>query len=293
MGGSGEVYEEFYGLNRLPFGTAPDPRALYWSDDHADAFAMLRYAILSRASVTCLTGEAGTGKTTLVNRLAGELPEEVVLARIPPAAARRGEPLDWLLTALGEAAGDGAPAERHARFRDSVLRIAAAGGRVLLLFDEAQALRPGALEELRLLAGFEEPGESPLQMLLVGQPPLRERLDRPECAALAQRVAADFRLGPLEVDETVEYITWRLLAAGAERPIFAAGAARLVHEATGGVPRLVNILCDLALVCGFAESSETIDQALIRQVLGDARRRGTFGRFAPLTQAPVLVRQES
>lgn len=287
------MYQEFYGLSRAPFGTAPDPRALYWSDDHADAFAMLRYALLSRAPVACLTGEAGTGKTTLVNRLAGELPDEVVPVRVPAAAARRGEPLDWLLAALGEEAGTGAPAARHARFRAAVEAIAATGARALVVFDEAQALGAGALEELRLLTAFEEPGGPVLQLLLVGQPALRERLDRPECAALAQRVAADFRLGPLGPRETVEYVAWRLLAAGAARPIFLEAAARLVHEATGGVPRLVNILCDLALVCGFAEGHDEIDEAVVRRVLGDARRRGTYGRFAPLVQAPVLVRQES
>lgn len=283
------MYEAFYGLNKRPFRTVPDPEGLYWSDGHSQAFAMLRYGILSRASVTVVTGEIGAGKTTLIRRLLTEVPEDLTVGLVSNLAEGRGELLDWIMMEFCQPFGEGPYVKTFARFQEFVIQRYAEGRRVLLIVDEAQNLGPQLLEELRLLTNINSDGDELLQLVLSGQPQLRELLGRPELAQFAQRISADYHLGRLSAAETEQYIVSRLKAAGARRRIFTKFTCGLIHEATEGVPRMINILCDLALVCGYAEDREVIDDDLLHELFKDAQKRGIYTQFSPLSKPLVLV----
>ena len=283
------MYQEFYGLTKRPFRTVPDPDGLYWSQAHSQAFAMLRYGILSSAPVTVVTGEIGAGKTTLIRHLLTEIPEDITVGLVSNLAEGRGELLDWVMMSFGQPYGEGKYVRTFARFQEFVIARYAEGCRVLLIVDEAQNLGPRLLEELRLLTNINSDGDELLQLVLSGQPQLRELLGRPELVQFAQRISADYHLGRLSSTETEQYISSRLRAAGSRRQIFAGSACSLIHEVTGGLPRLINILCDLALVYGYADDREVIDDDLLREFLEDARKRGIYGQFSPLSKPLVLV----
>lgn len=283
------MYEAFYGLAGRPFSTVPNAHGIHWSDDHAEAYAVLLYGLASRAPITLLTGETGTGKTTLIRRLLAELPEDLVVGLVSCMPPGRAALLDWVMLSLGEEPGARSGAEAFARFKDLVARHQAEGRRVLLVIDEAQTLGAAGLEELRLLTNINADGEEPLQLVLSGQPALRELLAEPALRQVAGRIAADTHLSRLSAGETARYVAARLEAAGAPRPLFSAEGCGLVHDAAGGEPRLINILCDLALVYGYAAERETIGEDMLREVLDAARARGTYGVFAPLPRPLTLV----
>ena len=285
------MYEAFYGLHSRPFLTVPDPDALYWSDDHFGAFTMLRYGIMSRAPITVVTGDIGAGKTTLVRRLLGELPEALSVGLVSNMQEGRGDLLHWIMMALDQAFEDELYVVLFRRFQDFVVDAYARGRRVVLIIDEAQNLGVTALEELRMLSNINADGNELLQIILVGQPQLRELLSRPELVQFAQRVSADYHLSPLKVDDVAKYIDTRLRVAGAERTIFLPRTATLIHGVTRGVPRLINIVCDLCLVYGYADERETIDEDLLRDFLDSARSRGIFNQFVQLPDTPTLVRK--
>ena len=283
------MYEAFYGLTRRPFTTIPDPEGLYWSESHQMAFAVLYYGIVTRAPITVVTGEIGAGKTTLIRRLLREVPEELTIGLVSNMGEGRGELLDWIMMSLGQPIGKGSYVETHMRFEEFVIRRYAEGRRVMIIVDEAQNLGPKMLEELRLLTNINSDGDELLQLVLTGQPQLRELLGRPELTQFRQRISADYHLDGLSAAETAEYIGARLKAAGAERRLFTRGSCSLVHEITGGVPRLINILCDLALVYGYADNRELIEEDLLREFLEAARKRGIYTQFASAARPLKLV----
>lgn len=286
------MYETFYGLRARPFLTAPDPAFLYWSESHTMAFAMLRYGLMTRAPITVITGEIGAGKTTLLRRLLAEAPHDHVLGLVSNMQAGRGELLQWVMMALGQPLADEPYVRLFQRFQDFVVKTYAEGKRVTLIFDEAQNFPVEALEELRMLSNVNADGDELLQLVLVGQPQLRDLLRRPELVQFAQRISADFHLGALSAEEVERYIEHRLFVAGAGWRIFPAPVCALVHQATRGVPRLVNILCDLCLVYGFAAEAKVIDEALLREFLSGAQARGIYEQFAPLDPAPGAAQDE-
>ena len=274
------MYEEFYGLQERPFTTVPDPQFLYWSEAHQMAFAVLYYGVVTRAPITVITGEIGAGKTTLLRRLLAEIPEEITVGLVSNMKEGRGELLQWVMMALGqEFDGDEPYVTLFKRFQDFVIDAYARGQRVVLIVDEAQNLGAAALEELRMFSNINADKDELLQLILVGQPQLRELLNRPELAQFAQRVSADFHLEPLSREDTVRYIGRRLEVAGASWKIFPDDVCEMICDATGGVPRLVNILCDLCLVYGFADNRREIGADLLYEILASTRRRGIFGQF--------------
>lgn len=276
----GVMYGEFYGLTERPFTTLPDPQFLYWSEAHQLAYAILHYGIMTRAPITVITGEIGAGKTTLLRRLLDEIPEDLTVGLVSNMKEGRGELLHWVMMALGQEFDANEPyVVLFKRFQDFLIRSYAEGRRVVLVVDEAQNLGAAALEELRMFTNINADKDELLQLVLVGQPQLRDLLSHPDLAQFTQRISADFHLEPLSPEETANYIHRRLEIAGATRQIFTDEACERICEITGGVPRLVNILCDMCLVHGFAEERAEICVDLLDEIISSAERRGIFGQF--------------
>lgn len=284
------MYEDFFNLRERPFLTAPDPQFLYWSERHKMAFTMLRYGIMTRAPLTVVTGEIGVGKTTLLRELIAETPDDLTVGLVSNMQAGRGELLHWVLMALDQPFSADEPyVLLFRRFQDFVVSAYASGKRVLLIFDEAQNMSVAELEELRMLSNINAEKDELLQIILVGQPELRELVRRPELTQFAQRVSADFHLEAMTEMETCGYIQRRLEVAGAEREIFPERTRRLIHAATGGVPRLINVLCDLCMVYAYSDNRQTIGEDLLREFLTSAEKRGIYSQFKSIDQPPRLV----
>ena len=287
------MYEEFYGLTERPFLTVPDPDFLYWSDNHLMAFTMLRYGVMTRAPITVITGKIGAGKTTLLRHLLKELPDDLTVGLISNMQEGRGGVLHWAMMALDQPFDDEPYVKIFRRFQDYLIDCYARGKRVLLIVDEAQELSLKALEELRMFSNINSDKDELLQVVLVGQPQLREKLASPELVQFSQRISSDFHLGPLTPEEVAQYVHHRLAVAGATWKIFADRTCELIHEATGGIPRLVNILCQLCLVYVFSYERKEIDEELLRQFLDAAKRHGIYRHFTPIDSGPKMVRSQA
>lgn len=286
------MYEEFYKLNQRPFLTVPDPGFLYWSNAHLMAFTMLRFGIMSRAPLTVITGEIGAGKTTLLRQLLNEVSDDVAIGLISNMQAGRGELIDWVLSSLGEKLIDGEPyVSKFKRFQDLVIEAYASGKRVILIFDEAQNLDVASLEEMRMLTNINADSDELLQLILVGQPQLRDLLSRPELVQFSQRISSDFHLSCLTKSEVSHYISRRLQIAGSQWEIFSPKSCDVIFEATGGVPRLINILCDLCLVYGYSGEHRTVEPEMVFDFLSSAERQGIYTQFKRIKRAPKLVRE--
>ncbi|MBD3786029.1 MAG: AAA family ATPase [Sphingomonadales bacterium] len=262
-----DIYKDHFGLAQRPFSLLPDPEFLYLSSVHTQALTMIEYGIMSRAPITLVTGELGAGKTTLLRRLMGELRRDVTMVLISQATGGPEEVLRWIMGALGRPAH---PDESHievvARFQDYLIEEYSNNRRVLLVVDEAQHLDIETLEVLRLMTNINADKHELIQLLLIGQPELRDRVRRREMMQLAQRVGAGCHVGPMTLQDTMGYIAHRLAVAGARQPIFSEGAMRLVHELAGGIPRMINQICDLSLVYAFSEDRQDVDAALVERV---------------------------
>jgi len=284
------MYESFYGLDKRPFSTLPDPDFLYWSKSHEMALTMLRYGVMTHAPITVITGEIGAGKTTLVRYLLNELPDDLTTALVSNLQEGRGELLQWVLMALDQNVGSDEPyVSLFRRFQDFVIKSYAEGKRVLLVIDEAQNLGVKMLEELRMLSNINSEKDDLLQLILVGQPQLRDLVNKPELVQFAQRITADFSLGALNATETAAYIRRRLEISGATEEIFTPRTCELIHQATGGVPRLINSLCDLCLVYGFSDNRKVVDQTLLMEFLNSAKSRGIYTQFNQIDVQPSLI----
>ncbi len=284
------MYEAFYGFKERPFLTVPDPELIYWSEGHLKASTKLHFGIIARTPITMITGEIGTGKTTLIRRLLTESPEERTIGLVSNYLHGRGKLLHWIMMALEQPFDTNEDyVSLFKQFQEFVVAAYAAGRRVLLIFDEAQNLSAEGLEELRLITNMNAEIDELLQIIIVGQPQLRDLIGRPELAQFAQLIGSDIHLATLSASETAQYIQHRLTMVGAKEEIFLPRTCELIYEATGGVPRLVNILCDLCLACGFADEQKVIDEGLLREFLDSAKRHGIYSRFAVPRLVPTLV----
>lgn len=267
------MYEEFYNLRERPFNLVPDPDFLYLSPQHKLARAYLEYGIKQRVGFVVLTGEVGTGKTTLIKSLLRSRESGQRLGVLYQTAMAAGDLLEILLREFEVRGHYASRTARLAAFNQFLLSAYGRGEQVVLLVDEAQNLSPEALEEIRLLSNLQTEKEPLLQVILVGQPGLRERLRHPALRQLAQRVSVHYHLNPLNLPETKEYINFRLARAGGNG-IFTESALNKLYEYTQGVPRRLNAWCDLALVAGFAEGRLEIDGEFIDTVI--AAQGGTL-----------------
>jgi len=286
------MYETFYGLSERPFRMTADPDFLYWSEMHGLAYTMLRYGLTSRSPLTVITGEVGTGKTTLIRHLMNDLPEDVTVGLISNMQEGRGDLLDWVMLALDQPLEDVSYMRNFQRFQDRLIETYAEGKRTILIFDEAQNISMKSLEELRMLSNINADKDDLLQIVLIGQPQLRERLHRPEMTQLLQRVAADYHMSTLERADVHSYIQHRLKVAGATWDIFPARSCDVIYEATEGVPRLINSLCDFCLAYGYSCGDRTIAETTVRDFLAGAKKVGIFASFKPVEAQPALVRQQ-
>jgi general secretion pathway protein A len=288
------MYEDFYGLKERPFTLVPDPDYLFLGSQHKLARAYLEYGIKERMGFVVLTGEIGTGKTTLIKSLLREKMAGQRLGVLYQTSVEPEDLLDLLLKEF-EIRGHfgGNRAARLGAFNQFLLSTYSRGEHVVLVVDEAQNLGPKALEELRLLSNLQTEKEPLLQVILVGQPALRSRLRHPTLRQLAQRVAIHYHLTPLDQDETKEYIRFRLARAGGSG-IFTASALDKLYEYTQGVPRRINAWCDLALVAGFAEGRHEIDGEFIDLVIaaqgGSLEGEEGEGTSTPLQPEPSTER---
>jgi general secretion pathway protein A len=287
------VYREFYGLKELPFALTPDPRFIYFTPSHTEVMANLHYGIESGKGIVVVTGEVGTGKTTILRWMMQRLDRTVLVAYVfnPRLTVpefyqhittlfdvKEWETKSELLIALGRTLES-----RHGR-----------GLRTVLIIDEAQGLSPYVLEEIRLLSNFESDTAKQLQIILTGQPELRDVLNDPALRQLKQRVALRCEIKPLpNVEETERYITSRLLVAGAERTdIFSPGAIDYIFRCSEGIPRQINNLCDNSMLSGFAAGESVIGRSIIEEVADqfDMLPRGDRGRqMGEEREAPARI----
>ena len=283
-----DLYVEHFGLNRRPFSLLPDPGFLFWSPAHMRAYAILEYGILTRAPITLITGEVGAGKTTLVHHLLANLGGNIRVGLISNAHGSRGELLRWVLMALDQPAPAAATyVDLFAAFQRYLIEEYAGGNRVILIFDEAQNLGRETLEELRMFTNINANQDELLQLVLVGQPELRDTIRRPDMRQFAQRVAASFHLPEMDLPTLRGYVTHRVQVAGGATGLFSAPALRLIHAVTGGVPRLVNQLCDLSLVDAFSRQRKTVSRVTVQRVLDDGVFFGPEIGAGPVAASPT------
>lgn len=266
-------YNEFFDLTERPFSLLPDPDFLFWAVDHKRAYTMLEYGVLTRAPITLITGEIGTGKTTLMQHLLRNLDDDLTVGLVSNAHGDRGELLRWVLMALGQSPNPAADyVDLFATFQSFLISEYGRGHRVVLIFDEAQNMTLESLEELRMFTNINSNKDELLQLILIGQPELRDMIRRPDMRQFAQRVAASFHLTYMDGPTVRHYIHHRLNIAGAAYDVFNDAAVEAVYKATGGVPRLVNQLCDLAMVYAYTAEERSIRPETVQAVLDD----GTF-----------------
>ena len=278
------MYLSFYGLVEKPFSITPDPRYLFLSGRHAEALAHLVYGIDEAGGFIQLTGEVGTGKTTIIRSLLARQPDKAEIALIlnPRMAAA-----EFMLT-LCEELGILVPDSAETSVKDLIdilnrylLRAHSEGRRVVLVVDEAQTLAPELLEQVRLLTNLETETQKLLQIILIGQPELRELLARNDLRQLAQRVTGRYHLDPLSRDETSSYIKHRLRIAGATNDIFTPSALHELYRVSGGVPRLLNIIADRALLGGFSSDRHLVGPDLVRRAAAEVYGRRVLPAWLP------------
>lgn len=268
------MYTAYFNLNESPFSIAPDPLYLYMSDHHREALAHLKYGVKSDGGFVLLTGEVGAGKTTLCRSLLEQLPENVVIAYVLNPKVSVIELLETICDELHiDRPEQGSIKQLVDRLNSYLLEANAQGRKTVLIIDEAQNLSIDVLEQLRLLTNLETNRYKLLQIVLLGQPELLQILNRQEMRQLSQRVTARCHLGSLDADEIGAYISHRLNIAGCSRPLFPDALNKTIWQLTGGIPRLINLVCDRALLGAYVLERQEVDNAILqqaaREVLGE------------------------
>ncbi len=279
------MYEAFYNLTLRPFTLAPNPDFLYRGDTHRLAMATLEYGLLNEAGFVVLTGMPGMGKTTLLQQLLAEHQRHFTTGVITNTHPGMDTLLPWILLAFGLGGAHPDKLQAFYEFEQFLAKESLARRRVLLIVDEAQNLGANLLEELRLLSNLNKDKAPILQIILSGQPDLRQLLQRKDLTQFAQRVMVDYSLDPFQEEDSMGYIAHRLRVAGREEPIFTQHATRMIHRLTGGIPRLINQLCDTALTYGYAEGAPFLSTKIVAEAAKDRSKGGIL----PLAGADALT----
>jgi general secretion pathway protein A len=285
------MYLKFYGLREKPFNATPDPRFLYLTPGHREALSQLVYGVQEHKGFIVLTGEVGTGKTTLLRTLLTRLDGSTAVAFVFNSTLPFDELVEYILHDFGIAKAGESRVERLLTLNNFLIERRRSGQNTAVIFDEAQNLEATTLEQIRLLSNFETPTEKLLQILLVGQPELRAKLMLPELRQLKQRIALRCVIPPLRPEEAHDYIRKRLRIAGArDLNLFANRAVRQIAEYAGGIPRVINIVCDHCLLIGYADQTRQIDGDIVRRAIkyleeGELPARRARGRGAARARA--------
>lgn len=268
------MYRKHFGLTEKPFSLIPDPDYLYLSKQHKAAFTMLEYGLLEMTGLTVISGDVGAGKTTLIRHLLRRINyNKITVGLINTAHESYGDLMHWVASAYKiDFEGKGRVA-LHRDLQDFLVKEYAEGRRVVLIVDEAQNIGKESLEELRLISNINADKDQLIQIILVGQPELLDILSRPELSQIAQRVSAEYHLEPLNLKETIEYVCHRLQVAGGSY-IFETFAIATIYYFSGGIPRLINTLCDYALVHAYAADKKKVDLEVALEVIRGKRIGG-------------------
>jgi type II secretory pathway predicted ATPase ExeA len=270
------MYKEFYGFAQKPFSLLPNPEFMFMGQQHSVALSVMDYALIDEAGFIVITGEIGTGKTTLIRHLLKQLEtsNQVTVGLVSNTLKSFGEMMQWILLAYGLDYKGKSNVELYQDFVDFLIGEYANGNRVVLIIDEAQNMDIDMLEELRVLSNINADKDQILQMILVGQPQLRYKLKNKQLEQFAQRIVADYHLRSLSKADAIEYIQHRLSVAGGRRDIFDESAYNYIAYFSKGVPRLINSLCDMALIYGFVNQKSSIDSETVIEVVNDKLRGG-------------------
>lgn len=264
------MYKKYYGLREKPFEITPDPKFLYLSEDHKEALAYITYAVREKKGFTVITGEVGTGKTILIQTLLSSLNGNTRTAFLFNPRLSSTDFLRYICEDLGLKGRKSSKGQYLTQLHNFLMTCYSRNENVVLIIDEAQNLDSKLLEEVRLLTNLETPTSKLLQVILMGQPELDDILNHPQFRQLKQRVILRYHLQPLNKEETKEYIKKRLKIAGAVDPyLFSPKALNKIYKYSKGIPRLINVVCDNALLTGYAYDQKVIDESVIREVIKD------------------------
>ena len=281
------MYESLYGFREKPFVLHPDPYFIFWSEEHKQAYAMLEYGIINSVGFTVITGEIGSGKTTILRHLLDQIDQSVTVGLLTSTKIRDSELLQWIMMAFGQEFENLSNVRLFNDFQRFLIDSYAANNRVILIVDEAQNLDASSLEELRMLSNINADGIQLLQTILIGQPQLRQILNDPSLVQFSQRIGSDYHIKPLSAGEVGEYIHHRTFMAGVSDKIFSDEATRAVARASAGIPRIINLICDAALVYGFAASQKLISAETVNAVVRDRSRNKAFSMPTRLTDIGI------
>jgi general secretion pathway protein A len=286
------MYKKHFGLTHLPFSIAPDPRYLYMSDQHREALAHLVYGVTTDGGFVLLTGEVGTGKTTVCRCLLEQVPEETDIAFIINPKVTVDELLASICDEIGVSYPEGTTSNKVFidRITDYLLGAHARGRKTVIVIDEAQNLSAEVLEQVRLLTNLETNERKLLQIIMLGQPELRDMLSRSDLRQLSQRITARYHLGPLSEKEVDPYVAHRLAIAGVSKRLFSPSAMRLLYRLSSGVPRLINLLCDRALLGAYVQDKSQVTRATLRKAAAEVfGRTPLYGSWSPLRIALIIM----
>jgi len=271
------MYNDHFGLKEKPFSLSPDPEFLYFTSSHRLAMTMLEYGIQNESGFTLISGDVGCGKTTLIRYLLRNMDSSHIVGLISNTHSSFGDLIDLVLLAFDLDYKDKSNIEKYHTFENFLLEQYSLGKSTVLIVDEAQNLSPRMLEELRIISNINSDKDQVFQIVLSGQPEIRETLRMPELKQFAQRISSDFHLKPLTLEQLEEYIKYRLKVAGANRMLFTDKAIRMVFNFSKGVPRVANTFCDLALIYAFADGLDTVDWKTVMSVAIDKKNSGAIG----------------